>query len=213
VAGRFDDAAAEYAAVIAQMRQLGAPNATGVEQLTFYTVGRARADAEGTARMLSLVEPIGALHAQEPWLVSEPYTRLLLHAGRIDEARAAWQPHAPVPPDYYWLLWMAFRAENALGLDDAGAVAAGYRELLPYAGTLPGMSSGSVTLGPLDGTLGDLAAYLGEPDAARVHYENAARVAELLAAPHWVAGAQERLAQLTRWRRDGGTPPWRHPVR
>ena len=87
--------------------------------LTEYAVARARGGPEGTARLLELVERIGVLHAQEPILISEPYTRLLLHAGRVEEARAAWRPEWPVPPDYYWLLWVAFRAENALGLDAA----------------------------------------------------------------------------------------------
>ncbi|EXG79628.1 BTAD domain-containing putative transcriptional regulator [Cryptosporangium arvum] len=190
VAGRFDEAADAYAAVIAQMRQIGAPNATGVEQLTFYAVGRARNDE---AQLLGLVEPIGALHAQEPHLTSEPYTRLLLHAGRVDDARAVWQPTSAIPPDYYWLLWMAFRAENALGLGHTEVAADCYRALLPYAGTLPGLASGSITLGPTAGILGDLAAFLGEPDTAREHHRDALRVAELLGAPHWAEAARERL--------------------
>ncbi|GAA3392022.1 BTAD domain-containing putative transcriptional regulator [Cryptosporangium minutisporangium] len=210
IAGRFDEAATEYAGVIAQLRQLGAPNAAGVEQLTLYTEGRARRDA---ALVLSLVEPIGQIYAQEPYLVSEPYTRLLLHAGRVEDARAVWQPGSPVPPDYYWLLWMAFRAENALGLDAADVAADCYRTLLPHTGMLPGMSSGSVTLGPLDTTLGDLAAYLGDPDAAHRHYRDAVRTAELLRSPHWVTEAQERLERLTRWRRAGGPAPWSQPLR
>ncbi|MFG1920815.1 BTAD domain-containing putative transcriptional regulator [Cryptosporangium sp. NPDC048952] len=191
VAGRFDEAADAYAEVIAQMRLLGAPNATGTEQLTFYAVARARGDH---AQVLGLVEPIGALHAQEPYQISEPYTRLLLHAGRVDEARAVWQPELPVSPDYYWLLWMAFRAENALGFDARDTAEDCYRALLPYAGTLPGLASGSVTLEPTAVILGDLAAYLGKPDAASAHYEDAVRVAELIGAPHWVRAAREKCS-------------------
>ncbi|SHM93915.1 AfsR/SARP family transcriptional regulator [Cryptosporangium aurantiacum] len=213
VRGAFDEAANEYGVVIAYLRELGAPNAGGVGNLTQYAVARAIGGAEGAARLRELVEPVGLLNAQEPHLVSEPYTRLLLHAGRIEEARAAWRPDWPVPPDYYWLLWMAYRAENALGLDAADVVASTYRTLLPHTGLLPGMSSGSITLGPLDSTLGDLAAYLGDPDAAHRHYRDAVRVAELLGAPHWVSAGRERLELLARWRRDGGSPPWTHPVR
>ncbi|TQS45763.1 BTAD domain-containing putative transcriptional regulator [Cryptosporangium phraense] len=209
VGGRFDEAAERYASVIAQMRALGAPNADGVEQLTFYVVERAR----GSDAVLGLVEPIGRLYAQEPYLVAEPYTRLLLHAGRTEEARAAWRPESPVPPDYYWLLWMAFRAENALGLGTADVAEDCYRVLTPYRGALPGMSSGSVTLGPVDTILGDLAAFLGRPDDARTHYREGFRAAELLGATHWTEAATERTAQLESWQRNDGPPPWTRPLR
>ncbi|MFI5958580.1 BTAD domain-containing putative transcriptional regulator [Cryptosporangium sp. NPDC051539] len=213
VGGRFDEAEERYASVIAQMRALGAPNADGVGQLTLYVVGRARGTAEGAARVLGLVEPIGRLYAQEQSTVAEPYTRLLVHAGRLDEARAVWTPELPVPPDYYWLLWMAFRAENALGLGARDVAESCYRSLTPHRGTLPGMSSGSVTLGPLDTILGDLAAFLGRPHDAAAHYRDGLRTAELLGAFHWVEAASDRTSQLARWQHEGGAAPWILPLR
>lgn len=49
------------------------------------------------------------------------------------------------------------RAEVAVGLGDVEVGRRCYAELVPWAGTLAGVSSGTVTLGPADLVLADLA--------------------------------------------------------
>ncbi len=84
------------------------------------------------------------------------------------------------------------RAENAIRLGERGAAAECYRSLLPVRGEMAGLHTGSMTLGPVDHTLGELAAFLGDPGAAAAHFEAAAEVARRVGSPHWARLARER---------------------
>jgi hypothetical protein len=100
------------------------------------------------------------------------------------------------PRHYYWLLWTVLRAEVAVALDDREVAARCYADLAPWAGTLAGVASGSVTLGPVAMVLADLAAALGRPAAERTgHLRRAVEVARELGSPHWEAAARRALDQ------------------
>ncbi len=66
---------------------------------------------------------------------------------------------------------------------------------LPLAGEMAGLSSGSVTHGPVDHFLGDLARYLGDEEAARRHYAAAAEIAERVGSAFWADRAREALTR------------------
>jgi hypothetical protein len=89
------------------------------------------------------------------------------------------------------LLWVSLRGQTAVALDDRRVAERCYHDLLPWGGEPAGMSSGSVTLGPVALVLGDLARLLGL-DTARDHYDRAVKVAEHVGSPHWARAARER---------------------
>ena len=51
-----------------------------------------------------------------------------------------------------------------------------------------------MALWPVALTLGDLAIRLGQPDAAREHYEKALEVAERVGVPRWVEAARQSVS-------------------
>jgi transcriptional regulator with XRE-family HTH domain/tetratricopeptide (TPR) repeat protein len=193
VAGRFDQAERAYAPIIAQLRHLGSPNIDEVELLIRFCIEHARPGGGSPQRMAELSLRSRPIRERYGDAVAEPYVRLLIAAGHLEEARAAWHPGVEIPQDHYWFRWTALRAENAVHLGDLTTAADCYRRLLPWRGHLPGLLHAHVTLGPIDHTLGDLAAALDRPASAAKHYADAITVAERVAAPHWAARAQAAL--------------------
>ncbi|MGI5153759.1 hypothetical protein [Microbispora sp. CA-102843] len=122
-----------------------------------------------------------------PQEVQELYARALVAAGRLEEARAVW-PAALPRRDLTWAGMMAARSATAIGLADREAAEECYRLLLPAEGEMAGLSTASVTFGPVATALGDLAVFLGRPEAAAGHYGLAAEVARQVGSPHWGEG-------------------------
>jgi transcriptional regulator with XRE-family HTH domain len=193
VAGRFEAAEQAYAPVLAQLRHVGSPNVDEIELFVRFCVEHARPGPGRRARMAALVPLARPVYQRYGDAVAEPYVRLLIAAGRTAEARATWRPEVPIPRDHYWFRWTALRAENALRLGDRATAAECYRELQPWRGHLPGLLHAHVTLGPIDHTLGDLAAALGRPVAAARHYADALELAERLGSPHWAERSRAAL--------------------
>ena len=93
-----------------------------------------------------------------------------------------------------WLLWTVLRAEIAVAFADRVQGARLHADLLPWAGSFAGLSSGSITLGPVDLALADLATLLGRPAAEReAHLHTAARIAREIGAIHWERRALDAL--------------------
>jgi hypothetical protein len=193
IAGRFAEAELAYAPIIAQLRHVGSPNIDEVELFIRFCVEHARPGPGRKARAAALAPLVRPIHERHGDAVAEPYVRLLIGAGRLDQARAVWRPETPIPRDHYWFHWTALRAENAVHLGDLATAATCYRQLLPWRGHLPGLLHAHTALGPVDQTLGDLARALGSPAASR-HYADAAIVAERVGAAHWTTRAQAALA-------------------
>jgi transcriptional regulator with XRE-family HTH domain len=212
IAGRFDEAERSYAPIIDQLRAVGNPNVEEVDQLVAFCLAHAR--GPGTPdRMAALADRARSVYERLGDAVAEPYTRALIGAGQTEAARAVWKPREPLPQDYYWFRWTVLRAENALHLDDSVTAARCYRQLLPWAGHLPGLLHAHVTLGPVDHTLGDLAAALRRPAAAARHYTDAIVLADRLGAPHWAARSRRALAALPGTDGDRGQAAGRHQPR
>jgi DNA-binding SARP family transcriptional activator len=182
IAGEFDAAEAKYTLITRRMTEQGAVNGEAAGLLGRFVVAVAKGN---TAALLPEILPV---YERLPEQASDFLTRAYVDAGRIAEARATWRPDDPIRPDYFWLLWKAMRAQNAVLLGDPAVGAECYAALTPWAGELAG-GNGSVTLGPVDQILGDLALLLGHPDAAAAHYAAAAKVAEQVGSPHWTASA------------------------
>ncbi|MEU8267213.1 AAA family ATPase [Sphaerisporangium sp. NPDC049002] len=198
IAGRFDHAERKYAEIAAQLRVVGDPNAHTFDLLVRFCLEHARADSDSgsQARMAALAEQSRPVYERLGDVIAEPYTRLLLAAGRYDQARAVWAPAAPVPRDFYWLLWTVFRAENAIHFNDDTVAATCYEQLIPHAGRLPEIVHGHITLNPVDHTLGQLATALGRRKDATRHYAEAINLAERIGAPHWAARSRHALTRL-----------------
>jgi hypothetical protein len=77
-----------------------------------------------------------------------------------------------VPRDWYWLPAMAYLADVAAAVEDAGAAAALYAQLAPYADRTVQLSI-MACWGSLHRQLGLLAAVAGRPATAERHFEAA----------------------------------------
>jgi transcriptional regulator with XRE-family HTH domain len=197
IAGRFDEAERTYAPIIAQLGHLGYPNAHEMDLLVRFCIEHARGGPDSRQRMAALAEQSHPVYERFRDAVAEPYTRTLIAAGRIDQARAVWRPEIPLPRDHYWFRWTVLRAENAVHLDNRAVAATCYGQLLPWTGHLPGLLHAHVTLGPVDHTLGDLAVALGRPDAAAHHYADAIAVADRIGAAHWATRSRDAITRLS----------------
>lgn len=185
IAGRFDEAERKYAPITAHLEHVGYPNAEEVGLEVSFCIAHARGGPESQLRMADLAARMEPGYERFRDAFAEPYTRALIGAGRIEEARAAWRPEVSLPRDHYWFRWAVVRAENAIHLDNLAVAATCYEQLVPWAGHLPGLLHARVTLGPVDHTLGDLAAALGDQHAAARHYADAIAVADRIGGTHW----------------------------
>ncbi|MBO3752439.1 AAA family ATPase [Streptosporangiaceae bacterium NEAU-GS5] len=191
IRGDFDEAEAAYTRLSDMMAAAGGPNAAvlGIGGRCVVRHARGRLH-ESLPEVLAAEEELSKDGV-------EIQIRVLIAAGRVEEARAMWQPRmGRVTSYWYWLIMVALRAESAIALglrDDAEEC---YRLLLPQDGELAGMSSASLTLGPVARTLGDLAAYLGDTAAAVDHYTRAEEVARQAGSSHWAEAAREARAKI-----------------
>lgn len=186
VAGDFAASEAAYAEIGARLEAGGVTNAGLIALLGRLAVAHAR----GTVSE-QLVGLFAMVHERAPVEAAESYALALAMAGDLTRAREVWRPDVPQRRTYYWQLGMAMRAETAVALADREVAAECYEALRPWAGTLAGLSSGTVTLGPVDETLGRLARLLGLP--AEEHFRGAVALAERLGATHWAARASAEL--------------------
>ncbi|WP_147942707.1 BTAD domain-containing putative transcriptional regulator [Microbispora sp. CSR-4] len=205
VRGEFERAESAYTQLGERLASTGDANGAMVGTVGRFVVTLA------AGRVHESVEELAALWERLPQDVGELYTRALVGAGRLEEARVVWASARVPRRDYYWLVFLSLRADNAIALGHRAEAEECYRLLLPSDGELAGLHSGSVTLGPVAHTLGDLAAFLGRSGDAGAHYLRAAEVARQAGSPHWEEAARREAdnAALMRSRRsaargDGG---------
>ncbi|WP_155347472.1 BTAD domain-containing putative transcriptional regulator [Acrocarpospora pleiomorpha] len=190
IAGEFDAAEAAYGTLTDRIAETGGINAAVFGAVARFAV-RHLAGRGGE----SLQEITDILHIYGDEL-HELYIRALIAAGHVDEARAAWRPDIPAKPEVYWACFTVLRAETAMILGNREVAAWCYRELGQLSGEIAGLHSGSVTLGPIDQTLGELAEYLNDPAAARTHYTSAVETADRVGSTHFAQQAREALHRL-----------------
>ncbi|MFI7586379.1 BTAD domain-containing putative transcriptional regulator [Spongisporangium articulatum] len=173
--GRLDEAAARYRTLARQMVDNGAPNGTELAVLGDVVVGFARGDLAGA------VAGLREVHAMSDEAFPQALVLALLDAGLEEEARAVWDPAVPVPRGYYWLAMMTVKAYAAARVGDGETSATIYAQLLPWAGRVAGIDAGSVSFGPVDAALAELADRLGRPLDADRHRADAERVRQVVA--------------------------------
>ena len=123
------------------------------------------------------------------------FAALLAMAGRVEEARAEYEPLAQVrfstiPRDHYWLPITSLLSTCAVLLEDGPRAKILYDLLSPYAGRLAN-NHNTVIFGPTDQYLGSLAATYQDFDLARRHFETAMRLSIDVGAPAHLAKAKD----------------------
>ncbi|WP_375430582.1 BTAD domain-containing putative transcriptional regulator [uncultured Friedmanniella sp.] len=190
VVGDLEGAEVEYGAVVAGMEASGDPNAAGLAVLLRFATAAARGDT--SALRADLQSYLDA--PQLPF--RDLLVRALLDAGERVEARSLTASLEPLPHAYLWDFFRFVRAANAAELGDLAGCEAGYAELTPFTGRLAGLSSGSMTLGPVDHVLGLTAAALGRRDDAIRHVQAARALADRYGNRAWSARAAQVSARL-----------------
>ncbi|MDP9819008.1 BTAD domain-containing putative transcriptional regulator [Spirilliplanes yamanashiensis] len=176
LAGRLDAAAARYEEVSRRLIEHGAVNGGLMAMVGRIGVAVYRGDLSPLRPELEYVESL------YPGGMGELVALALLDEGREDDARRVWAARRRRVRDYYWLGFTALRAHVAGRLGDVAEARLLYDELLPYAGRIAGLDSGTLYAGPVDDALAALAEALGRPEEAARRRAAAAHLREQVAA-------------------------------
>ncbi|WP_332839075.1 BTAD domain-containing putative transcriptional regulator [Nocardia bovistercoris] len=174
--GDLDGAAARYAALAARLSAAGLANAAEIGLVGEMVVAWFRGS------LAHLAEPLAEQYKHAPQTISWVYVLALVDAGREAEARVIAERDHEVSRDFYWTAMSAFHARALVRLGMRDRAAELYRELRHCAGTVAGLDSASVAMGPMDTVLAELADLLGDPEAAAAHRAGARRVDAEIAA-------------------------------
>lgn len=167
LAGRVDEALARYSEVSRRLAEHGALN--GAEMATVGRVGAAMARGD----LAHLREELSAIEAAYPGRVTDALVLALLDAGLPAEAREVWARRQPIDRNYYWLGYTTLRGHAAARLGDTATGEEIFAELLPFAGRIAGLDSGTLYAGPVDAALHALS---GDPAYAKSAAELTARL-------------------------------------
>ncbi len=187
--GDLDTAEAIDADLSAKMIAAGNANGAELILLARMMTGWARGD------LTPGLDGYAQLYAAAPHAISYVYALALLDAGDTARAVTVLDAGTEVLRDYYWGAMSAFEARVVARIGTAEAAERLYRDLLPRAGTIAGMDSGSVAFGPVDTVLAELAERLGDHGAAAAHRAAAEQVRTALATE--LAALDEPAAPLT----------------
>ncbi|WP_433326164.1 BTAD domain-containing putative transcriptional regulator [Spirillospora sp. CA-294931] len=193
LAGRFEDAERAYEAMN-EIVDEGAvwSSERGMAFIGVYcsrlAQGRVGELAESIRWMFDQWAHVGA--------VADLYALALLGAGREDEARRITADARPIRPDYFYDLAMTARGMRAIALGQRDVAEEALEGLEPYKNQFAGGTTGTVVIGPVAQTLGDLAAFLDRPDRAAEYYRLAAEVGARAGGPFWVRHATASLDAL-----------------
>ncbi|MGW0197003.1 ATP-binding protein, partial [Nonomuraea sp. NPDC003201] len=145
-------------------------------------------------RAAEMVDLLADAHRRGAKWTLDAYALALASSGHLQDAKAVAATRPPVRPDFLYELAMTWRALAGMLLDDRERMVDCYDKLKPFADRVAGAGTGVVALWPVALTLGDLAVRLGQPDAARAHYEKALEVAERVGVPRWVEAARRSVS-------------------
>nr|WP_238590250.1 AAA family ATPase [Pseudonocardia sp. AL041005-10] len=188
VAGELDTAEERYTELATRLVGAGQVNGALMGLLGRFVV------RHDQGRLGELAPELEALRDALPPTFGDFLALAHLHAGDPVRAREVWAPDAELARSYYWLIWTCVRAEVAVGLADRDVAARCREQLRPWTGTVAGLSSGTIALGPTDLVLAGLEGLLDPAGGGRVHHlREAERVAAELGAPVWRDRARRLL--------------------
>lgn len=170
--GELDSAAGKYTALSAQLRAAGMPAGNEFDLIGQLCVGWFRGSIG------HLVEEVGTIFERSPHAVGWVYVDALIDAGRVDEARAIADTDPYTSRDYYWTSMEAFHARALVKLGMVDEAARLYQILIEWSGTIAGLNAASVSFGPMDVVLAELADLIGDHDGAERHRQIAVAVEE-----------------------------------
>ena len=176
LAGRIDEGRARYEEIAARLADTGQTNGGLLALIGRFVAGFAAGDLSPAA------DEFAWLHGAMPGALADAVVLTMLDAGRRTDARAAWAVRRPIARNYYWLPMTTLRAHAAARLGDASIARAAYDELLPWAGRIAGLDSGTLVVGPVDDALAAVADLLGDPATAQQHRADAAEARRRLTA-------------------------------
>ncbi|MFF0542692.1 BTAD domain-containing putative transcriptional regulator [Nocardia thailandica] len=174
--GDHDTVRTVLAGLAAHMTASGHANGEELRMVGEMQIGWAEGDLSGA------LEVYAAMYEAAPSVIAYVYALALLDAGDAAGAARVVERGHPVLRDYYWSAMSMFAARVAARLGDTARARRHYEDLLCRAGTIGGLDSGSVALGPVDSVLAELADALGDPAAAAAHRRDADRVRVRIAA-------------------------------
>ncbi|WP_250038217.1 BTAD domain-containing putative transcriptional regulator [Paractinoplanes maris] len=158
LAGRVDEAVRRYEEVSRRLAEQG-----DLSGAAMATVGRIGA-AVSRGDFAPLRDEMVAIEAAYPGRVTDPLVLALLDTGDAAGARRVWEGRRPIDRNYYWLGYTTLRAHAAARLGDAETGASLAADLLPFAGRIAGLDSGTLYAGPVDAALHALT---GDPAYAK----------------------------------------------
>ncbi len=159
----------------------------GVYGVQMFTLRRLQGRLAEVAPVLRLL----AGSSDPPPVWRPGLTALYAELGMLDEARALFADLAPasfavIPRDAMWPACVTFLAETCLILGDRVMAPVLMAELAPMRGrTLT--AAFTMSFGPADRLLADLAELSGQPVLATEHFHTALAVAERSGSPLWTA--------------------------
>jgi DNA-binding CsgD family transcriptional regulator/tetratricopeptide (TPR) repeat protein len=183
----------------------------GVYGVQMFTLRRIQGRLAEVAPIVRLL----AATADPPPVWRPGLAALYAELGMLDEAAALFADLAPasfatIPRDAMWPACLAFLAETCVALGDREQAPVLMAELSPMAGRNL-TAAFTMSFGPADRLLADLAELAGEPDVAEQHFHAALALAGRSGSPLWTAeilldwaaacagrGEVERAAELGR---------------
>ncbi|SNS63443.1 BTAD domain-containing putative transcriptional regulator [Rhodococcoides kyotonense] len=184
LAGRYENALATYSAISATMNEQSEWHGDESGAMGRLSV------AVATGTFTDVVPTLADLDENLPVVMRNALVLALAENDEMEAARRLWRVTEPHARDYLWRGMTAMRARAAVHMQDDDVCRECYRQLLPFAGTLAGVDSGSLFAGIVDDVLADLASALGDIDAEKRHRRGAdavrTRVATQLSAPGWM---------------------------
>ncbi|MFF5083233.1 BTAD domain-containing putative transcriptional regulator [Actinoplanes sp. NPDC000266] len=147
LAGRIGASQERYAEVSRRLAEHGALNGAAMATVGRIGAGMARGD------LAPLRDELTAIEAVYPGRVTDALVLALLDAGDVAAARLVWQGRQQIDRNYYWLGFTTLRGLAAARLGDEETGRRIAADLLPFAGRVAGLDSGTLYAGPVDAAL------------------------------------------------------------
>jgi DNA-binding CsgD family transcriptional regulator len=198
--GRFDDAFARADEAVTIARTSGGSGEAEFLHIVFQgNVGTLAGRLDRVAEAESFVRRL--LGDGGPFLARNWLASLLATLGRTDEARTVWEtmiPHLEAFPRYTpeWVINLVGNTDLSVQFGDDRLAQHLYDELAPFPERLAIGGAHTPPEGLIAHHLGRLARLLGDDDAARIHFEQALRLAVRLGSAPFEAHARLALGDL-----------------